>query len=259
MANKKIKKVKIGTATYDLAVDGVDKVDGLEERLSKLEDECHSVDGTTLIIGGEEATLPESPGSATQAISEVLVGNTVYPIKDTEYTHPTYTSKAAGLYKIEVDGTGHVSAATAVTKTDITDLGIPESNTNTTYDLAASKSKTNGNVTIDLTAGGSGSGTDSVKIKGSGATTVTTDSNGVITISSTDNNTVYTHPTYNAAAAGLYKVTVDGEGHVSATTAVTKSDITALGIPAQDTTYTSKAAVSGGTDVSLVTTGEKYT
>lgn len=45
----------------------------------------------------------------------------------------------------------------------------------------------------------------------------------------------YTHPTYTAKSSGLYKVTVDSKGHVSATTAVTKSDITALGIPAQDT------------------------
>lgn len=118
-----------------------------------------------------------------------LYVNVPWTDTDTKYTHPTYTSKTSGLYKITVDGTGHVSAATAVAKADITGLGIPGSDTNTTYDLAASKSKTNGNVTIDLTAGGSSSGTDSVKIKGSGATTVTTDSNGVITISSTDNNT----------------------------------------------------------------------
>ena len=47
----------------------------------------------------------------------------------------------------------------------------------------------------------------------------------------------YIHPTHTAAAAGLYKVTVDSLGHVTATTAVAKADITALGIPAQDTTY----------------------
>lgn len=69
----------------------------------------------------------------------------------------------------------------------------------------------------------------------------------------------YIHPSYTAKSSGLYKVTVDNMGHVSAATAVAKSDITALGIPAQDTTYSSKAAASGGTDVSLVTTGEKYT
>ena len=48
-----------------------------------------------------------------------------------KYTHPSYTQRASGLYKITVDSTGHVSAATAVAKSDITDLGIP--GTNTTY------------------------------------------------------------------------------------------------------------------------------
>nr|WP_318000835.1 hypothetical protein [uncultured Faecalibacillus sp.] len=47
----------------------------------------------------------------------------------------------------------------------------------------------------------------------------------------------YVHPSYTAQKSGLYKVTVDASGHVSATTAVAKADITGLGIPAQDTTY----------------------
>ena len=47
----------------------------------------------------------------------------------------------------------------------------------------------------------------------------------------------YVHPAYTARAAGLYKVTVDATGHVSGATAVAKADITALGVPAQDTTY----------------------
>ena len=50
-----------------------------------------------------------------------------------KYTHPSYTNRASGLYKITVDATGHVSAATAVTKSDITSLGIPGQDTNTTY------------------------------------------------------------------------------------------------------------------------------
>lgn len=49
---------------------------------------------------------------------------------------------------------------------------------------------------------------------------------------------IYSHPSYTAKSSGLYKVTIDEEGHVSATTAVTKADITALGIPAQDTNTT---------------------
>lgn len=39
----------------------------------------------------------------------------------------------------------------------------------------------------------------------------------------------------SAFASGLYKITTNGQGHVTAATAVTKGDITALGIPAQDT------------------------
>ena len=49
----------------------------------------------------------------------------------TYYTHPSYTAKTSGLYKITVDATGHVSATTAVAKADITALGIPGSNTDT--------------------------------------------------------------------------------------------------------------------------------
>ena len=45
----------------------------------------------------------------------------------------------------------------------------------------------------------------------------------------------YSHPGYTARTNGLYKITVDSAGHVSAVAAVTKSDITALGIPGTDT------------------------
>lgn len=47
----------------------------------------------------------------------------------------------------------------------------------------------------------------------------------------------YTHPSHTAHNSGMYKVTIDAQGHVSSVVAIEKSDITALGIPAQDTTY----------------------
>lgn len=47
----------------------------------------------------------------------------------------------------------------------------------------------------------------------------------------------YVHPGYTAQDSGLYKITVDATGHVSAVTAVAKGDITALGIPSTNTTY----------------------
>ena len=56
--------------------------------------------------------------------------------------------------------------------------------------------------------------TDFPTLKGSGATTVTQDSNGNYTISSTDNNTVYTHPTSGVTADTYKSVTVNAQGHV---------------------------------------------
>lgn len=52
------------------------------------------------------------------------------------YTHPSYTARNSGLYKITVNSLGHVTAASSVTKSDITALGIPAEDTNTTYGLA---------------------------------------------------------------------------------------------------------------------------
>ena len=52
------------------------------------------------------------------------------------YTHPNYTAHAKGFYKVANDGKGHVTDAGKVTKKDITDLGIPGEDTNTTYELA---------------------------------------------------------------------------------------------------------------------------
>lgn len=56
----------------------------------------------------------------------------------------------------------------------------------------------------------------------------------------------YVHPSYTAKTSGLYKVTVDATGHVSAVAAVTKDDITALGIPGQDTTYPEATPAKAG-------------
>lgn len=52
-----------------------------------------------------------------------------------KYTHPGYTARSNGFYKVTVDGTGHVSGVSSVTKADITNLGIPGSDTNTTYPM----------------------------------------------------------------------------------------------------------------------------
>ena len=132
---------------------------------------------------------------------------------DTRYTHPGYTERSSGLYKITVDSTGHISDVTAVTKEDITALGIPGQDTNTTYGAATES------------VNGLMSAADKKKLDG-----VATGANA------------YTHPGYTARSSGLYKITVDSTGHISDVTAVTKEDITALGIPGQDTNTTYGAA-----------------
>lgn len=120
------------------------------------------------------------------------------------YTHPSNDAyaKVNGLYKVTVDKFGHVTGAVAVEKADITGLGIPGQDT--TYVVATT------------TEDGLMSATDKEKLDG---------------IDEGANN--YSHPTHTAHNAGFYKVTVDGEGHVTAATAVSKEDITGLGIPGE--------------------------
>ena len=117
------------------------------------------------------------------------------------YVHPKHTEHDLGLYKFSNDNLGHVNSAVAVTKKDITALGIPDKDTNTTYKLSKY-----GNT---------------IKMTGSDGTTYTVD----------DSDTVYTHPKFTEYANGLYKIAVNDEGHVTNAQAVTKKDITALGIP----------------------------
>ena len=125
-------------------------------------------------------------------IEKSVPSNAVFT--DTKYTHPTYTSKSSGLYKITVDGTGHVSATAAVKKSDITALGIPSQDTDTHYtskNVVAKDSSTvydtsslitNGNVYLNHIENGSIS--SSHKISGSDGTTVTADASSNIIITS---------------------------------------------------------------------------
>ena len=184
-----------------------------------------------------------------------------------KYTHPSYTQKSSGLYKITVDGSGHVSGATAVTKSDITGLGIPSQDTNTWIALKGATSSADGTAGY---APAPTAGASNRYLRSDGTWAVPPDTNTTYSVATTSTNGLmsaadkvklngiatnannYTHPTFTARSAGLYKITVNNNGHVSAATAVAKSDITALGIPAQDTTYsaatTSKAGLMSAAD-----------
>lgn len=166
-----------------------------------------------------------------------------------KYIHPSYTAKSSGLYKITVDNLGHISTTTAVTKADITALGIPGTDTNTTYSTfkGATSSAVGGAGLVPAPAAGA----SNRYLRSDGTWQVppnttygvaTTSTNGLMSASDkskldsiASGANKYTHPSYTARNSGLYKITVDSSGHISAVTAVTKSDITALGIPGQDT------------------------
>lgn len=159
---------------------------------------------------------------------------------------------ANGLYKITTNDQGHVTQATAVTKADITALGIPGSvGNNTTYTISKSGS------TISLK--GSDGSTSTVTDSDTTYEVATSETSGLMSpemvtklnsVSSGANS--YVHPTYTPHTSGLYKITTDSLGHVSGATAVTKSDITALGIPGTDTnTNTTYTLTKDGSTIAL--------
>lgn len=106
------------------------------------------------------------------------------------YSHPTGSAanKVLGLYKFSTDATSHISSASAVTKDDITKLGIPSANTHYTTKLIVGNSitatnnaaATNGNVWLNLLD--DTTLREKHNIVGSGRATVTSDANGKITI-----------------------------------------------------------------------------
>lgn len=168
------------------------------------------------------------------------------------YTHPSHSAAGEGLYKVTVDNLGHVTATKAVQKGDITALGIPGQDT--TYSEFA------GSTAGLVPSADTGDAGKYLKADGTWGTpentTYTNASQSAAGLMSADDKkkldgietgaNKYTHPSYDDQPSGLYKVTVDATGHVSAVTPVVKNDITALGIPAQDTTYQNASQSSAG-------------
>lgn len=103
--------------------------------------EAGTLDEDVLYVtpASESVTIPE----ATETNAGLMPPASVTKLKGIDegankYTHPMHTARASGLYKITVDKLGHVIAVSAVQKSDITNLGIPDSDT--TYSLASAYS-----------------------------------------------------------------------------------------------------------------------
>lgn len=187
-----------------------------------------SYDGSKGVTVNIPTSLPANGGNASTVNGHTVLSNIPANAKftDTVYSLPDATATTKGGVKvgsnITVD-TGTISL-TADNVTGALGYTPPTHDTHyatglkvgaTSY-ATANAAATNGNVYLNVLD--NYTVRDSHKIVGTGATTVTSDANGVITISSTDTNTVYTHPN-SGVTAGTYKsVTVNAQGHVTSGT-----------------------------------------
>lgn len=187
-----------------------------------------SYDGSKSVSVAIPTSLPANGGNASTVNGHTVLSNVPANAKftDTVYSLPDASTTTKGGVKvgsnITVD-TGTIS----LTADNVTGaLGYTPPTHDTHYMTGLKVGATayatsnaiasNGNVYLNVLD--NYTVRDSHKIVGSGATTVTSDANGVITISSTDTNTVYTHPN-SGITAGTYKsVTVNAQGHVTAGT-----------------------------------------
>lgn len=100
--------------------------------------------GKVTVVGSGNAVTTASISGDTLTLTKGATYN--------NYVHPAGSapSKASGFYKFSTDSTSHVASVTAVTKADITALGIPAQNTNTTYTFANGSA---GNFTVTPSGG----------------------------------------------------------------------------------------------------------
>lgn len=135
------------------------------------------------------------------------------------------TAEALGGIKIGYSGTAERTYAVQLDTNSKAYVNVPwESDTNQKITAKSGSSTVTfgANDTVEIVAG-------------SNVTVTPNTTNKTITIASKD--TVYTHPAGNAAskASGFYKFSTDAKSHIDSVTAVTKEDITGLGIPGADT------------------------
>lgn len=137
--------------TNDLNVEIQARKDGdtqLQTNINNLEStmntELAKKVGKVTVAGSGNAVTTASISDDTLTLTKGATYN--------NYVHPAGSapSKASGFYKFSTDSTSHVASVTAVTKADITALGIPAQNTNTTYTFANGSA---GNFTVTPSGG----------------------------------------------------------------------------------------------------------
>ena len=210
----------------------------------------------------------ENVGAQANKIESIKVNGTAQTIdsdKSVNITVPTKTSQlnndstfqtsaqVVAAINTAISKSGHASfqKVDAVPKADAAQENILYLVMNTTtkhYDIYAKIKGDGDSYTMELLDDTTVDLSGKVdKVEGKGLSTndyTTAEKTKLAGIAEGANN--YVHPSYTAKTSGLYKVTVDATGHVSAVAAVTKDDITALGIPGRDTTYPEATPAKAG-------------
>lgn len=164
------------------------------------------------------------------------------------YVHPTYTEHALGLYNVGVDGLGHVSAVSPVTKSDITALGIPARDTIYTHPSYTSRSSGFYKITID-----NGHVSEASSITKSDITSLGIPENDTKYSAGTGlllSGTTFNHlnSVVQRTSLGFVKISYDKQGHITGASDITKDDIVSLGVPDKNTTYTLTRPKASETD-----------
>lgn len=210
----------------------------------------------------------EKIGAQANKIESIKVNDTaqtIAPDKSVNITVPTKTSQltndsafqtsaqVVAAINTAISKSGHASfqKVDAVPKVDAAQENILYLVMNTTtkhYDIYAKIKGDSGTYTMELLDDTTVDLSGKVdKVAGKGLSTndyTTAEKNKLAGIASGANK--YVHPSHTAATSGLYKITVDALGHVTAVLKVTKEDITGLGIPGTNTTYGLASATANG-------------
>lgn len=195
------------------------------------------------------ANLVSTVTSPTANASNVVFNYTGASKSGINYSTPT--AKTVTIPAASSSAAGVMAAADKV-KLDTT---IPNQITdinNTITEIQDDITGINSGKVSKITVAGSGNAVTTGSIVGDTLT---------LTKGATYNN--YVHPIGDAPskALGFYKFATDSLSHVRNPIAVTKADITALGIPAQDTTYTlplASASTRGGVKIGYTASGKNY-
>ena len=252
---------EINIQASDLGLTGAMKFIG---KFDTLPETTNYEAGNVIIVGSKEYILIDNSGTkswdelgdeSSHALKSVTItgtgalsgGGNLEANRTITHTAGSAANKSSGLYKFSTDAYSHIGSVTAVTKSDITALGIPASDTNTTYTLT--QDSTDGH---KLTFTPSSGTATTITIPDNNDNTTYTFANG------TTNNILKITPSSGSATT----VTINDVAHAtkadSATSATSATYTNYLGTSSAnytkstlDTALNSKASSSHTHDISL--------